>query len=127
MIDNLIVHYAIDDATNEITIVTEAVRFDINHCLLIPDRFYHTGVVATIGIRTHQLTTFLCCSCDNPKRKERISVRISSTNAESSDLWVSFVASFAASIDSICEDLSFLGTKILEYKPSPGLKLSFLV
>ena len=43
MIDNLIVHYAIDDATNEITIVTEAVRFDINHCLLIPDRFYHTG------------------------------------------------------------------------------------
>ena len=45
VIDNLIVHYAIDDATNEITIVTEAVRFDINHCLLIPDRFYHIGVV----------------------------------------------------------------------------------
>ena len=69
VIDNLIVHYAIDDATNEITIVTEAVRFDINHCLLIPDRFYHIGVVVTIGIRTQQLkTTFLCCSCDNPKR-----------------------------------------------------------
>ena len=30
VIDNLIVHYAIDDATNEITIVTEAVRFDHN-------------------------------------------------------------------------------------------------
>ena len=30
MIDNLIVHNAIDDATNEITIVTEAVRFDNN-------------------------------------------------------------------------------------------------
>ena len=43
VIDNLIVHYAIDDVTNEITIVTEAVRFDINHCLLIPDRYNHIG------------------------------------------------------------------------------------
>ena len=41
MIDNLNVHYAIDDATNELTIVTEAVRFDYNLCLLFPDRFYH--------------------------------------------------------------------------------------
>ena len=30
MIDNLDVHYTINDATNDITIVTEAVRFDNN-------------------------------------------------------------------------------------------------
>ena len=31
VIDNLNVHYTIDDATNDITIVTEVVRFDNNH------------------------------------------------------------------------------------------------
>ena len=42
VIDNLNVHYTIDDATNDITIVTEVVRFDNNHiesqdlwCLLV--------------------------------------------------------------------------------------------
>ena len=38
------IHYTIDDATNDITVVTEAVWFDNNHI----------GVVITIGIRTYQ-------------------------------------------------------------------------
>ena len=102
-------------------------RFDNNLYLFFPDRFNHIGVVITIGILTYQLKIVCVLVVTTQREKEKIFVRISFTSAESSDLWVSFVSSFAASIDSICEDLSFLGTKILEYKPFPGLKLSFLV
>ena len=102
-------------------------RFDNNLYLFFPDCFNHIGVVITIGILTYQLKIVCVLVVTTQREKEKIFVRISFTSAESSDLWCLFVVSFAASIDCICEDQSFLGTKIIEYKPFPGLKLSILI
>ena len=102
-------------------------RFDNNLYLFFPDRFNHIGVVITIGILTYRLKIDCVLVVTTQREKEKIFVRISFTSAESLDLWCLFVVSFAASIDCICEDQSFLGTKIIEYKPFPGLKLSILI